>query len=839
MVVNLNRCRSQILFTAVLLAAVMVSPPVYSSNQSIDFDIASQPLKHALHEFARQADVQVLYANYLVEKLTTERLQGSYFATVALEFLLQNTGLTYRQIDANTYVLQKEPHSENQATQARLSEDNTGVLGYEEIIVTAHKRAQYVQSVPVSITVINKSLIQARRINELADFAHLVPSLTFQDQGGSQGQISLRGIASAPVAGDEPNKKESVGIYIGEVPVAVSRFNLDLNLFDIERIEVLRGPQGTLYGAGSLSGTIRVIPAAPDLEHWQATLETTTSRTRHGGANYAVNAMLSVPIVPSKLALRGVLSTRRDDGFIDNVALNNKNANEEQISSARLSGKYQPTDSLNISSMLIYQNTDTEGFPSNDLLVAGIDIGLNELEQSRETQEGISDEFTLYNIVIEQQREHFQVLSSTSYWKRDIGFKIDLTSGLASMLDSPGILIPLQDSTQLQELIEELRLTSNGTGPLQWIGGIYYQQRDRVYQQSLPAIGFSELTGIDTQAFGSFDKLFESTHDLTEQQYAVFGELSYELSERLTATAGLRWFDVKQDVIINTQGLLNDGVSPKNIINADENGFNPKFMLSYAMTSDILIAIQASRGFRLGGVNDIVPQTICGNELETLGLNEVPDSFGSESLWNYEINAKSSFANKKMIVNAALFSIDYNDIQVTRRLGCAFGFTDNAGRATSRGFELELMAEPIPGLEISLGGAYVDASLTNSDSPVGEEGDRLPLHPRWSFNASVQYGFDLSAHWRGYIAYDYQYTGDIVSVLGYQQDQTLPQPLDAYDISTLRVGAQSGRLTASFFVSNLWDERAELFERSLFGDLQRFKFRNQPRTIGVRLAASF
>ena len=706
----------------------------------------------------------------------------------------------------------------------------------EEITVTAQKRTQTVQEVPISITALSESLLEQRNIDEFADFARLVPSLSFQDMGAGQGQIAIRGIASAPVAGDEPNNKESVGIYFGEVPVATSRFNPDLNLFDIERVEVLRGPQGTLYGAGSLSGTIKIVPNQADATDWAGAIGVTLSDTDNGGLNYKINTMFNAPVVEDVFAVRGVLSTRFDDGFMDNVATGEDDVNDERVNTGRLSAKFTPNDRLSVTGTIIYQDSDSDGFPSNDLLVGGVDIGLTELGQSRATVEGIEDEYTLYNLVFEYEFDGFQVLSSTSYWDREIGFNIDLTSGVDLLLGNPGLLFPLPDTTDLRDVIEELRLTSTGDGPWQWIAGIYYQSQDRLYQQDLQALDPATGARVDSTVFGS--TLFVSALDFDEEQFAVFGEVSYDLTDSLTATVGARWFDVTQDFTITADGLFNGGMT-QNAATAKDDGVNPKFMLSYAVNDDVLISALAAQGFRLGGTNDIVPLSVCAADLAALGLTQGPESFGSESLWNYEVNAKTSWLENRVVFNAALFFIDYDDIQATRRLNCGFGFTANAGTAESRGVEMEFLTNPVEGLDITFGGSYVDAELTSSEIPVGEDGDRLPLHPRLSLNATIQYSFDLTNDWYAYAAYDYSFTDEIISVLGYKDDPTLPQPLDSYEISGLRFGAEKGDLGITVFVDNLFDERAELFERSIFGDLQRWKFRNQPRTIGLTARIRF
>lgn len=708
----------------------------------------------------------------------------------------------------------------------------------EEITVTAQKREQTVQEVAVSITALSEALLEKRNIDEFSDFARIVPSLSFQDQGSSQGQIAIRGVASAPVAGDEPANKESVAIYFGEVPVATSRFNPDLNLFDVKSVTVLRGPQGTLYGAGSLAGTIKIEPNEADATGWAGTVEGTLSNTDHGGLNYKLNTMINAPLVEDVFAVRGVLSTRFDDGFIDNVATGVDHVNDEQITTGRISGKYTPGDRLSVTGSIIYQDSESDGFPSYDLLVGGADIGLTTVQQSRGTNEGILDEFTLYNLVVEYEFDSFQVLSSSSYWDRDITFDIDLTSSvnLALSTGGLGLLYAVIDTTDLEDFVQELRFTSTNDSDWQWITGLYYQQQDRFYRNTLQTFdSLPEGDDIGASFFGSPLFIADQTFDL--EQFAVFGELSYQLTDRLKATVGGRWFDVTQDFTIAADGLFNDGMT-SNLAVAKEDGFNPKFVLSYQLNDDILLNAQAAKGFRLGGPNDVIPFTPCMAELTALGLTAGPPSYDSESLWNYEVNAKTSWADNRVIFNAAIFHIDYDGIQATRRLNCGFGFTDNAGSATSKGAEVELVANLAEGLDISVGGSFVDAELEDGETLIGQPGDRLPLHPRLSLNATIQYGADVG-DWYVYGAFDYSHTGKIISVLDFTTDPTLPQPLGKYDIGGLRFGAEKEDLEVILFVDNIWNEQADLFERSFLGDLQRFKFRNQPRTLGLTVRARY
>jgi outer membrane receptor protein involved in Fe transport len=201
----------------------------------------------------------------------------------------------------------------------------------EEIIVTAQKRTESLQSVPISLTAFSDAQLERQDINGLADFARLVPSLSFQDQGASQGQITIRGIASAPVEGDEPKNKETVGVYFNEVPVATARFNPDLSLFDVERVEVLRGPQGTLYGSGSLAGTIKIVTKQPDLGKVDDAFGAGLGTTKDGDPSYKLDGMINWPVIHDKFAVRAVASTHYLGGFIDNLALNNDNFNDARV----------------------------------------------------------------------------------------------------------------------------------------------------------------------------------------------------------------------------------------------------------------------------------------------------------------------------------------------------------------------------------------------------------------------------------------------------------------------------------------------------------------------------
>jgi iron complex outermembrane recepter protein len=756
-----------------------------------------------------------------------------------------------------------------------------------EIVVTAQKRRQSLQDVPISVSVLGGGALTQRGQDDFAKLSRGVPGLSFIDLGPGQSQLSIRGVNTGAVARDDTARKESVGVYWNETPVSVALFNPDLDTYDLARVEVLRGPQGTLYGAGSLAGTVRLISNQPDARRYAESADATVSSTAHGGVNYALKGMANLPLISDQLALRTVGYYDYTDGYIDNIATGAKNVNDVKKYGARAALRYTPDQHLTVTPSILWQQIHTGGFPISDVssvlgttsdptVIAGLPSGRvatsdpltagqsligdpvgGAYDQYRQRTEGLDDDFHVYNLQLDYDFGPATLTSSSSYLDRKVVATRDFTYFMNSVFGAGyNYEMPvseLLDETRLKTFTQELRLASSGARRFSWVAGIYYQHEDRDYRQSILSPGFEALTGIPASAAGlGTDVLYVGAFDLKLRQYALFGEGTYKLTDTLSATAGLRWFDYSQTRDTVLAGLFNDMAVTRQSTSTEADGFNPKFLLSYTPTHNVLLSLQATKGFKLGGPSDPVPG-LCAADAAAAGITS--GQFKPEDLWNYELGFKTTWSGGRLTVNGDVFQMDYTNLQLNRRLACSFTVTTNGGKARSQGVELEVAARPIRGLELSLGGSVIDAKiLTNEPSLNAAAGDRLPLSPKITANAGARYTVPLGDRLDGYVDLSWQHVGSVIAyfnsaLAGSPAVDPYDNKVPAYDIVNLRLGLIRGPVEVSLFADNLLDKRAAItIDRERVGfiadgavgrDARVGLVRNQPRTIGVNLKAAF
>ncbi len=730
--------------------------------------------------------------------------------------------------------------------------------GIEEVVVTATKRELSVQDVPVAMQAFTAETLQNMGADQVDGYYRMVPNFAVVDRGAGGKLYSIRGISTGLVT----QGASTVGVYIDEMPISAAGFQPDPRLFDIDRVEVLRGPQGTLYGEGSIGGTVRMITPRPDPSAFAGKADVSWQSTADGDPSYKLNGMLNLPLVNDVLALR-VSGLYHDlGGYIDRIDMPNgvtldvgsllglppgvipilgtgplpgrKDINSEVTSAGRASLLWNASERLTFEASFMTQQLDAAG---RNTSVGGV-AGVGELEANFVQAEKVEDDFDLGNLTISYDLGWARLFSSTSRYERTRDITAD-TNDLGEAI-FPTAKLPGSGTftTELQDMTsQELRLSSTGDGPLSWIAGYFYVDKDNGFEQIIVDdygvfVGFMQILGLPVT---DARQLLDQTGRQEETQHALFGELTYKFTEKLGATVGLRYFDIDQrDTLVNNDinilGLgLTDGVSE-----TGESDSVMKFNVNYRASDDVLLWVTASQGFRIGGTNT------------TPGIPDENRTYGSDTLWNYEVGARTSWYDNRLVLNSALYYIDWSDIQLALPLGTAFG-TINAGQARIIGAELELQARPAAGLDLALAAGYNDGELTE-DTPgapagpnPGFKGDRLPGVPRLNLAASAQYSFPLSSGGLdGFGRVDYSYTGDSTTTFNdLSTANGLPSHFDpsAYGLLNLRLGMQSERWTAALFVENATDERAELLIDNA-AVAQRIT-RNRPRTFGMNVRYNF
>lgn len=702
----------------------------------------------------------------------------------------------------------------------------------EEVMVTARKRSETMLDIPISINVVSENAIQNLGAQNYTDLLGSVPSLTAYQNGPGRTRISIRGIANGGGNDNDTQNQETVGIYLDEIPISMGAMNPEFSLFDLERVEVLRGPQGTLYGAGSMTGTIRLVSKKPDMDGVSGMVEGDLATVHKGSLDYSVKGVVNLPVIEDVLAVRASGYFVEKGGYIDNVATGQKDVNNGGSKGGRISALWNASENLTVNASFFAHDYSDNGRPE-DLDRAP------ELSRDYTSFDGYDDEMKIYNLTMDYDLGWGEVVSSTSYFDRTVVNRRSLDDLFKTALP-PGI-IPheLVDTTDTEVFVQEIRLASTNDDPLQWTIGAYADKKDVYYLNTFPVPGADAIIGAPSSAFGApTDHLFYGYDDLTVETYAFFGEAYYTI-DKLTVTAGLRYFNWQQDISFYQSGLFNGEANSDTRPTGKTDGVNPKLNVSYDLTDDVLVYAQAAKGFRYGGINGAIPQSVCAAELgEVERQGGDTRFFDPDETWNYEIGAKGRAADGRIIFNATIFQIDWTDMQTSRSFECGFGFRENVGQATSQGLELELTAKPSDNLTLNIGGSYTEATL-DQDVPNlnAEEGDPAPFVPELSLSGSAEYTQSISDEMEGFVFLNAQYTDDRGTE--FSAANANYRKMKGFTTANLRIGVKWEDLEISLYGNNLFDSRGVVRSSRRPPFDPDASIRVQPRTIGFTVRSHF
>jgi iron complex outermembrane receptor protein len=757
----------------------------------------------------------------------------------------------------------------------------------EEITVTAMKtRTETVHDTPLSVVAMSDEVLQERGAEDLEDVAANVAGFTVQNLGPGQSQVAIRGISAGQIVRDQPGVKEQVGVYLDESVVSLSLFTPDMDLFDVSRIEVLRGPQGTLFGSGSLSGTVRYITKQPELgvQRWFGEIggSTLSEGSQGGVAKLGFNAPLG-----QKAALRVAGYYNALAGYIDAVQPGltvDEDVNTGYRSGVRAAISFAPSERLVVTPRVLYQKVKMDGWNrvdaynilANPFTTTRPAVTLGERQEFSQLDETFTDEFALADLTVSYNFGRVGLTSITSYVDRDVRVIRDATSLTGSVtggsiglpeevytLDSP-----LIDTTKAKLFTQELRL-SGGGDRLSWVAGGFYSHTDRDYGQDLPTTGFTALSGIPTQGLRApEDSLFWSSLGYQLDQFALFGEATYSLTDALSLTAGLRYYNFSEDKEQVFDGIFAHDNTGTAVVSqpgsTDADGLAPRLILTYKVSESTNLNAQVARGFRLGGVNDPLNVPLCtAEDLVTFGGRE---TWKDETVWNYEVGSKSRILGNRGNLNVAAFYMDVSDLQATVTAGsCSSRLIFNVPEARTRGFEAEFALAPTRSFDFAVSASYNDSELGSTVPPVSatgiEEGRRLPTVPEFQLAAAATYQREMGQDLLGYVTGTFQHVGSrytqvadpdlgTLDLLSFGAN-TIGAPLTAttftydpllpsYDIVNLRVGVRRERWDVALYANNLTDERALLsFDRERGTRARIFYLTNQPRAFGVEMRVAF
>ena len=740
---------------------------------------------------------------------------------------------------------QTAPVAEPASQPASLAPDNG------EIIVTATRREATLNSVPLSIQALTGRSLAEQGSFDFNSYSRSVTGLSALDRGPGQQLITIRGVSSdtSSTNTDAPESKETTAIYFDDTPVSYNGFNPDLQLVDIDRIEILKGPQGTLFGAGALAGVIRIIGKRPDLNAIGGHVEGEVSDYSGGGLNYAGNATVNVPVSRGTAALRVTGYARHEGGFIDNVGFDRPGGGYRTVKNVNSGNTYgirgqlrAKTGPFDVTFKAIRQQTRLRGTQNVDVdpslggtrnpdIPAG--AVLSDRQQFRRGAEPYRDGITILNADATVHLGAVDLFSSSSFLSRQQNADIDFTNFLptASGIGRLRNPFPLQNATRGKDFVQEVRLVSaSPASAFQWVVGAFYDKGRKRFSQDFASVGVDADNG---GAFGS-DLLLHTVARFHDTQYAVFGEASYRL-DRLTATVGLRYFNYKSIYDIAGDGVFLGGPLVLNGRVTKDHGFNPKVNLSYKITADKLVYAQAARGFRLGGINDPLLAYCSASDAAAYA-----NDFGSDSLWNYEAGAKLGWLGGKLQTNVAAYHVDWSNVPITRQLACGVSNTVTAGALKIDGVEFDANARITPVWRLSGGFSYAHSRITSIDPTASAltgiiVGERAAGIAPW--NANLTSAIDVPVADRTYIYGNaaWQYVGSIFNYAGTNDPRRVKQP--AYSLFNAKLGVRRGRYDLSAFVNNVLNKRAVLFHDRILGETRDTL--NRPRAIGLNLKTDF
>jgi iron complex outermembrane receptor protein len=724
--------------------------------------------------------------------------------------------------------------------------------GIEEIVVTARRRAESVQDAPLSMSAFSGKALEERGASQLEDYIRATPGVSILSTGatgfrGDARPITIRGIT--PGAGDA-----AFGLYLDDSPLPTG----DPKLFDIARVEVLRGPQGTLYGQGTSGGAIKIVSKQPDSSAFAADALASLGTISDGSEAIDLNAMINLPL-GNTTAVRVVGFHKEHGGYIDRIGLPasftallgpdavagtaanaREDVNDEVISGFRAAARFAIGEHVEVTPSFFHQHARVEARPT-------MDPRLGDLVQAREVDTSEEQDLNLAALKLNGDFSWGSLTSVTTYFETEDEGNEDLTNLVRLALLLPrGISLPagagMLATRSRESLVQELRIASRDEADLRWLLGAYYQDYDQGPKDGQRTLhGVAEGLTAAAPFFPFVDDTFvTNTTTQSVEELSFFGELSYAFTPRLTGTIGLRHFDVETARVTNRGGFFNGFVpldgNPPLVTGSREDGLRPKVALSYDITDDHLVYASASEGFRRGGANNPAPTAVCGNDLAALGLTESPTSFDADPICSYEIGAKTAWAGNALIANLAVYRIEWSDIQQLVDMRCGFNFTANIGEARSDGFELELTSRPVTGLEVSVAVGHTDAKITSVPEDLAglqfSAGQRLQNVPEWTYGATVSYSAPITSALRAIFRAQYDYVDDRL----YSSSPTAAFGgiLESYELLGVQIGIEGDTWSLTAFVENALDQRP-LLNVSDFGTtaLNPEAYTTQPRTIGL------
>jgi outer membrane receptor protein involved in Fe transport len=855
------------------LCAGVLPVSAQALDQHYRLNIPREPLDAALKDFARQTSLQIArFTDTVSGSALVGPVTGELSAEQALKFLLAPSGLTYKIVNDRTVAVISategggpvQPHGRDRTPEklaagdathresllkdetSRVAKDSTArsshsrrvsaaldqsaeddrdtARQYEEVVVTAQKRAERLADVPSSISVVTARQAQKYALTSLVDYANYVPG--FYVQGGDaigSARIILRGI------NDDGSASPLVATYVDNFPVGASTgatrssmFPVDLLPYDLERIEVLRGPQGTLYGASAMGGLLKYVMRAPDLTEFQLRSGVEMEALDHSsGLGRTVRAALSGPIVDNRLGVRLSAFDRRSPGFIDNVGRQVRDENRSTAYGGRAALLWKPSDAFKVQASALMQDTRSDSLAAVTLDTTTFKPVYGSYTLSTSRPDGYETRSQIYALDAEWNLGVATLDNTASYSKKSDVYTWDLSS-LASLVPQlthgayPPELLGYRFDLALDKWTEELRLSSSSAQHVQWMIGFFYtREATRNYQLA------SAYTAAGVP-ITNYPDLLTALYPRTYRESAAFANVTYTITERFDISTGMRYASNDQSAQQITSGLFVGSLFSTPVSSGDST--TASFTSRYHLNPDAMVYVRVANGYRPGAPNS------------TYNNPAIPPSFAADKLVNYEIGFKGSLLDGRLILDDSLFYLDWTDTQVPQVTATdpALAYTGNTGSAVSRGMEVSATYRPTRNLDLGVMFAYTDAHLT-TDVPTlnGKDGDPLPGSPKFGGSLTADYYLSSDNGWSWNFGGAYRYRGRINTGLR-SSPASIEFPAAKRHVD-LYWGAEWRDLTVRLYAKNLFAEQS--YSGASVPFTTSGYVVDPPRTIGITLDA--
>ena len=767
--------------------------------------------------------------------------------------------LTSTALAASAYAQETAPGGSTTPPAAKNSDQ------IETVVVTANKRKEDASKVGSSVSVIRGDDLVAEHITSFEDITRALPNMSFSGGGGGGNTGNGPGLSNIQIRGISSQAgSATVGVYLDDVSMTVANLyslgSAEPKFFDLDRVEVLRGPHGTLYGASSMGGTIKFVSKQPDLTETTNEFYTDVSNTQGGGTNYTAYGITNLPLIPSQMALRLGVETAYKSGYINQVSPVTGSTiasgiNNEYDTVFKAALKWMPTKNLTITPAVFYQQVTT-----GDIDVSYINLPEN--ETSKLVREPGSDQLLVPSLTANYGLDFGDLTSVTSYFQRKFNRTQDGTTVnspyIGSLISIPslsavvsGLPSAVYLNNQVRQFSEEVRLASHpydqSVSPFTWLAGGYVSDLHTSVSDNEPIFGINSafaaagvspsdpnvLAGAIPEGFPGDSSYFAQRH-YHDTQDAIFGELNYYVVPTLHATVGVRYLQTKDtldrvgDLYYNVSPLTDANGYIHTVSSSNGNATTPKVSLTWDLDKTDTLYASAAEGYRAGGSNFPIPQAYCGLP------GPAPQSYGSDSLWSYEMGDKSRFFNNRLSVEASVFYVNWKNLQQQIPLGCGFNYNTNVGDATSYGAELSFKAKPASSVLIGLDIGATHATLTdNAGANAGVtgavDGANIPGVPKFNVALTGQYDFHISGDTYGFVRGEGHWTGSSNGALDPNNpDYTRP----SYSTFDASAGASMGKWELSLYVKNLFNNDT-IIQHPVVQSVENEGYRIAPRTIGI------